>query len=198
MNFWQRLHNLFIHVWFSCWTQIWIRPKSNRLVQEYFPGAPSIEELNNNISLVLLNSHVSTNQPLPLTPNMIEIGGYHVTAPKKLPKDLQEFLDNAVQGVLYFSMGSNMKAKGLPEIKRNAIVKAFAKVKENVLVKWEDDVLPGMSSNIKIVKWLPQQDVLGKDQYVQSKEEVVLKAQSTQVLNHTIIRYTRCVTKVTH
>lgn len=162
MNFWQRCYNLFLHVWISCFVQLWAVPETNRLLQQYFPGAPSISELNNNVSLLLLNGHVSTNQPLPLTPNMIEIGGYHVTPPKKLPKELQEFLDNATEGVIYFCMGSNLRSKNLPEDKRKALLKAFSKVKEKVLWKWEDDFLPGQSANIKVAKWLPQQDILGQ------------------------------------
>lgn len=59
-------------------------------------------------------------------------------------------------------MGSNLKSQNLPIEKREAILKAFSKRKEKVLWKWEDDVLPGQPPNVKLGKWLPQQDILGK------------------------------------
>lgn len=37
----------------------------------------------------------------------------------------------------------------------------FAKLEENVLWKFEAD-LPNIPKNVKISKWLPQSDILGK------------------------------------
>ncbi|KAJ8954683.1 hypothetical protein NQ318_011375 [Aromia moschata] len=91
---------------------------------------------------------------VPLVPSMIEIGGFHVAPPKKLPKDLQDYLDNASEGVIYFSLGSNLKKK------RDMLLRVFSKLKEKVLWKWEDDILPGQPPNVKLGKWFPQQDIL--------------------------------------
>ncbi|KAJ8980272.1 hypothetical protein NQ317_005130 [Molorchus minor] len=97
---------------------------------------------------------------LPLVPNMIEIGGYHVKPPKKLPKDLQEYLDSAKEGVVYFSMGSNLKSKDMPPERKDMFLNIFRKLKQKVLWKFEDENLPGQPTNVKIEKWLPQQDIL--------------------------------------
>ncbi|KAJ8917748.1 hypothetical protein NQ315_005199 [Exocentrus adspersus] len=125
-----------------------------------FQIPPDLNDALYNVSLVLLNSHESIFAPQPHVPCMVEIGGFHVQQPKKLPEDLQKFLDNAKEGVIYFSMGSNLKSKNLPVEKREAILKAFSKRREKVLWKWEDDVLPGQPANVKLGKWLPQQDIL--------------------------------------
>lgn len=58
-------------------------------------------------------------------------------------------------------MGSNLRSADLPLEKRNGILKTFAKLKEKVLWKWEEDELPGRPENVKLGKWLPQQDILG-------------------------------------
>lgn len=58
-------------------------------------------------------------------------------------------------------MGSHLKSAQLPEEKKRAILRAFAKLKQNVLWKFEDDTLEDVPENVKISKWVPQSDVLG-------------------------------------
>jgi glucuronosyltransferase len=45
---------------------------------------------------------------------------------------------------------------------RQAFLTAFSKLKQKVLWKWESDSLPGQPNNVKLGKWLPQSDILGK------------------------------------
>ena len=113
-----------------------------------------------NVSLVLINHHFSTSSIRPFVANMIEIGGIHVDELKELPKDVKEFLDNAIDGVIYFSMGSIIKGIDWPLEKREAFIKVFGKLKQKVLWKYENETLPGNPGNIKIVSWLPQRDIL--------------------------------------
>ena len=161
MTFSERLVNTLCYLLNVAVHGLYLYPKHNSVGAKNIPNAPSIHDVNYNASLILLNSHPSLNQPVPHVPNMIEIGGFHIKPPKKLPQDLQEFLDGAKDGVIYFSMGSNLRSADLPLEKRNGILKTFAKLKEKVLWKWEEDELPGRPENVKLGKWLPQQDILG-------------------------------------
>ncbi|XP_967685.3 UDP-glycosyltransferase UGT5 [Tribolium castaneum] len=161
MTFYERLVNSLLYAFHDLLYHFIVFPQQNQLMKKYIPNAP--EHLNDvlyNSSIVLLNSHPSINQPVPHVPNMIEIGGYHLKRPKKLPQDLQEFLDSAKDGVIYFSMGSNLKSAVLPSDKCDAILKTFAKLKQKILWKWEEDDLPGKPPNVKTAKWLPQQELL--------------------------------------
>jgi len=79
-----------------------------------------------------------------------------------LHQELQKYLDEAPDGVIYFSMGSNLRSTELPESKKNAFLGAFSKLKQQVLWKWESDTLLGQPSNVKLGKWLPQSDILGE------------------------------------
>jgi glucuronosyltransferase len=79
-----------------------------------------------------------------------------------LQQEFQKYLDEAADGVIYFSMGSNLQSHLMPESKRNAFLGAFSKLKQHVLWKWESDTLPGQASNVKFGKWLPQTDILGE------------------------------------
>lgn len=113
-----------------------------------------------NISLVLINHHFSTSSIRPFVANMIEIGGIHVSLPKALPIEIQDFLDSAKEGVILFSMGSIIKGKDWPVEQREAFVNAFGKLKQKVLWKYENDTLPKNPGNVMISAWIPQRDVL--------------------------------------
>ena len=79
-----------------------------------------------------------------------------------LRQDLQKYLDEAPDGVIYFSMGSDLSSTSMAESKRNAFLGAFSKLTQHVLWKWESDTLPGQPSNVKLGKRLPQSDNLGE------------------------------------
>ncbi|KAJ4429918.1 hypothetical protein ANN_22122 [Periplaneta americana] len=96
--------------------------------------------------------------------------------------DLQDFLDGALEGVIYFSLGTNVRSDRMTEEKRQIFLDAFSELPQfRVLWKWESDELPGQPSNVKVAKWLPQQDVLSHPNIklfiyqggLQSTEEVI-------------------------
>jgi glucuronosyltransferase len=59
-------------------------------------------------------------------------------------------------------MGSAVYSSDMPEIKLKAFLEAFSELKQRILWKWEKDSLPGKPQNVKIGKWFPQTDILGK------------------------------------
>jgi UDP:flavonoid glycosyltransferase YjiC (YdhE family) len=77
-------------------------------------------------------------------------------------QDIQKYIEEAAEGVIFFSMGSNLKSSDLPDKKLRGILEAFSKLKQRVLWKWEGENLPGKPSNVMVAKWLPQSDILGK------------------------------------
>lgn len=74
---------------------------------------------------------------------------------------MQNILDMSKSGVILFSFGSNIRSKDIGENKIRAIVKTLSKLAQTVIWKFEEDNLPGLSKNVHIRKWLPQNDVLG-------------------------------------
>lgn len=91
---------------------------------------------------------------------MIEVGGIHVEPPKPLPNDIQSFLDSASDGAILFTMGSIILGRNWEVKKREAFVKAFGKLKQKVLWKYENETLPNKPENVMICPWIPQRDVL--------------------------------------
>ncbi|XP_066259819.1 UDP-glycosyltransferase UGT5-like [Euwallacea similis] len=155
----ERTINLAVAIMNYSLMQLFFLRYQEKSLQDVYPGSPSIYELYDRVALILLNSHSSINEAVPLVPNMIEIGGYFIDPPKKLPKDLQEFMDGAKEGVIYFSLGSNAKSKDMTQEKKNIFLNIFGKLKQKVIWKFEEK-LPNMPSNVLIKDWYPQKDIL--------------------------------------
>ncbi|KAL0860423.1 hypothetical protein ABMA27_009815 [Loxostege sticticalis] len=121
---------------------------------------PPLQELKNNVDMLFLNTYPAWERNRPVPPNVLFVGGLHTKPEKELPKDLKTYLDSSKHGVIYISFGTNVEPALLPPHKIQAIINAVSKTPYDVLWKWNQDELPGRTSNIKISKWLPQSDLL--------------------------------------
>lgn len=45
---------------------------------------------------------------------------------------------------------------------RKVLVQVFGSLKQRVLWKWDKDTMEDLPPNVRLGKWLPQQDILGK------------------------------------
>lgn len=55
--------------------------------RKYFgPDVPDADSVMRNTSLLFVNGHYTVDQPKPLLPNFIDIGGVHLAQPKPLPE----------------------------------------------------------------------------------------------------------------
>ncbi|XP_055610278.1 UDP-glycosyltransferase UGT5-like [Uranotaenia lowii] len=161
MTFWERFVNTALWNIDSFYYRNIFLPSQQEMYASFFPNASqSLAEVMKSTSLVLLNQHFSLSYPHPYAPNMIEVGGIQMKEPKALPEDLESFIQNSKNGVIYFSMGSMLKGSNFPEEKRNAFINAFARLKQNVLWKYENVSLPNKPENVQIRKWMPQNDIL--------------------------------------
>ena len=94
MNFGQRLVNTAFDIiaslyliprWMGGWEDIY-----KKYVGQ---DCPSIEEINANVSLILMNSYFSLTHPRPNLPDNVEVGGMHCRPAKPLPKVTNQLLD---------------------------------------------------------------------------------------------------------
>ncbi|XP_047000814.1 UDP-glucosyltransferase 2-like [Schistocerca americana] len=160
-SFWERVYSTVMHVYVRAVDWLMSGGYVDQKLREVLGAdTPPLEQIIRNTSLVLINSHWSVDQPVPSVPAFVEVGGLHVEDPKPLPKDLQSFLDNSPQGVIYFSFGSLVQPDDLPEEKFKAILDALASVPQNVLWKVDPAALPHLPRNVRAQKWMPQNDVL--------------------------------------
>lgn len=77
-------------------------------------------------------------------------------------QDIKKFLDESVNGVIYFSMGSIIQGKSFPSDKRKAFLRAFEQIPQRVIWKWEGENMSGKIDKILLKSWAPQRDILGK------------------------------------
>ncbi|XP_075147163.1 UDP-glycosyltransferase UGT5-like [Haematobia irritans] len=158
----QRIVNVLIEAFDRFCFNFIVLPNQEKLYRMQFPKAQiSLDEARKNVSLVLLNDHFTLRSPRPYVPNMIEVGGLHIKqTAEALPEDLQEYLDNAKEGAIYFSMGSNLKSKDLPQDKLKVILETFRSLKMKVLWKFEAENLANQPENLLIRKWFNQSSIL--------------------------------------
>ncbi|CAL4063762.1 unnamed protein product, partial [Meganyctiphanes norvegica] len=156
-----RIKNAFTMIFFA---QFWRRnmvPGIETELAKHFPNLPSLLEIERNQSLVLMNSHPSIGMPYALLPNQVEVGGMHCRPAKILPEEMLDWIEGSGDtGVIYFSLGSVAKGDSVPAKYRALFVEAFRQLKQRVIWKYEQD-LPGLSDNVMLTDWAPQQDILG-------------------------------------
>ncbi|XP_047503002.1 UDP-glycosyltransferase UGT5-like [Penaeus chinensis] len=94
---------------------------------------PAVNEMRLNSSLVILNSVKNLETPVrPYVPGVIHAGGIHCR-----------------------------EARPLPEVRyRRVLVNVFGSLRQRVLWKWDVDSMVDLPPNVRLGKWLPQQDIL--------------------------------------
>lgn len=130
MTFMQRWYNTALSTFDWIIRQLMYLPGQNALAEKHFAHLeplPSIQELQKNVSLILINTHRSMLIPRPSMPGIVHIGGAHIKKPNPLPSHIQQFLDESPNGVIYFSFGTVVKASKLPKEKINAFLGNFSK-----------------------------------------------------------------------
>uniref|UniRef100_A0A0A9WC55 UDP-glucuronosyltransferase 2B31 n=2 Tax=Lygus hesperus TaxID=30085 RepID=A0A0A9WC55_LYGHE len=131
-----------------------------------YPGweeRPPLSELASDMALVLVNSQVSVTYSTPKPPHVKEIGGMTLNVPSELPEDLKSFMDNADEGIVYFSLGSNVNMSIITDGGRKlpGFLGAFKALKQKVLFKWSGSTLPKVNDpKIWIREWFPQRAIL--------------------------------------
>ncbi|VVC25654.1 UDP-glucuronosyl/UDP-glucosyltransferase [Cinara cedri] len=130
--------------------------------RQYFgKNQPDVETIIRNISVVFLNTHSSFDLHKPLAANFKEIGGIHLKPAKPLPADLQEFIESAEHGVIYFNLGSVVRMEDMPIDLQNGIKEGFAGLPQKILWKLESNsTLYNQPKNVYTRKWYPQYDVI--------------------------------------
>ncbi|CAK1540719.1 unnamed protein product [Leptosia nina] len=161
MSFLERLENFLIYLIAKAHNQnIWNQERA--MVEERFGKTIlSVEDID--VAVTLVNTFPDLNGVNPGVPGIIEIGGLHIQGGnKKLPGFIQKFLDEADDGVVIFSFGSQINSTSLSERKQEMFLNAFGKLKQRVLWKYTDSAEAGtyIRKNVLQVKWLPQAELI--------------------------------------
>jgi glucuronosyltransferase len=129
---------------------------------KHFPNSTrSADEHQDVAELMFTNTHPALGFIRPITPNTIQLGSLHLKPPKPIQnQELKDLLDSTNQGVIFMSLGSNVKSRDLSDESKSIFLNVFRKLQYQVLWKFEDDHLNNRSENVMIAKWFPQADLL--------------------------------------
>ena len=154
MTFSERLHNTMLFFEESVFSP----QAADSTWERYLPmeNPPTTFDLFNKAELFLYNYDILMGYPVPLMPNTIQVGGLTVQPPSKLDPDISSFLDTT-DGVILASFGSILRI--FPEMLSWKIYRALGQIKHPVILRYDgpSKVFP---DNIKVMKWLPQNDLL--------------------------------------
>ncbi|XP_017046352.1 UDP-glucosyltransferase 2-like [Drosophila ficusphila] len=139
-----------------------ILPSQLQLFKKFFGySEQKFYELRNKYSVILVNDHFSMGNVRANVPNIIEVGGLHLSEPPE-PSDesLQRFMDEAEHGVIYFSMGLDILVQFLPDNMQQPMMQAFSQLKQRVVWKNELFNMPNKSENVYAIEKAPQRHIL--------------------------------------
>ncbi|XP_011338875.2 UDP-glucuronosyltransferase 2B19 [Ooceraea biroi] len=162
VNIWQRTLNVLYYIADDFLRHYYYLPASQRLAEQYVGHKiRPLHEIEKSINIILVNSHSTFDNGIPLPPNAIEIGGMHAQVQSAIEiNSICEFLDGAANGAIIISLGTNVDWKHVGVDKLKVVVLALTKLKQRILWKLDIDAPVKMSDNVMTVKWLPQNDVL--------------------------------------
>lgn len=146
MTFWQRMYNS-LTFWFKDLTRILCyNRKHEEIMRQAFPNTenwPPIETIKRNVSLIFLNSHITYSTARPFGPNVIEVGGMHIkkTLDPLTPR-IQTFLDEAEDGAIYISFGSQVLFTKLQKFQKDAILNVLSAYPNmRILIKSDEKIV---------------------------------------------------------
>ncbi|XP_012257373.2 UDP-glucosyltransferase 2-like [Athalia rosae] len=162
MNFFERVSNLMTHLGSVILFHYYDRTVSEPIVKKYIDDLPPLNDLYNDMSLVLVNSHTSIHGARLKSPAVIDVAGLHINETVDLPEDLESWMNSAKNGVIYFSLGTMIKPETIGSEKISAICECFAELEDyKVLWKGKMEEMPaGLPPNVKMIQWIPQYAVL--------------------------------------
>ncbi|KAM9009848.1 UDP-glucuronosyltransferase 1A1-like isoform 1-T1 [Ara ararauna] len=129
------------------------------LASEFLRREVTMLQLFSQASIYLMRYDFVFEYPRPIMPNMVYVGGINCKQKQPLSEEFEAIVNaSGEHGIIVFSLGSMVSE--IPLKKAKVIADALGTVPQTVLWRYTGKVPPNMPKNIKLVKWLPQNDLL--------------------------------------
>uniref|UniRef100_A0A8P0TG13 glucuronosyltransferase n=1 Tax=Canis lupus familiaris TaxID=9615 RepID=A0A8P0TG13_CANLF len=159
MSFRERVRNHISHLEEHLFCHYFLKT-ALEVASEILQTAVTPYDLYSHTSIWLLRTDFVFDYPKPVMPNMVFIGGINCQEGKPLPKEFEAYVNaSGEHGIVVFSLGSMVS--DIPEKKAMEIADALGKIPQTVLWRYTGTPPPNLSKNTILVKWLPQNDLLG-------------------------------------
>ena len=165
MNFGERVLNFFLALMYNCMIPFPFT-SDDSLLHEYAPGK-TWEDLTRQSELFLVTRDHMLEYPTVELPNVITVPGITVGPAKPLPADLEEIYKKAEYGVVVVSFGSLFQEASTEVV--DSLFAAFSQLKQIVIMRYVGDIEGARKkapSNVYLLSWLPQNDMLGHEKTV--------------------------------
>ncbi|NWT05312.1 UD11 glucuronosyltransferase, partial [Mionectes macconnelli] len=129
------------------------------LALEFLQRDVTMQELFSKASVMLMRYDFVFEYPRPVMPNMVYVGGINCVQKKPLSEEFEAIVNaSGEHGIVVFSLGSMVSE--IPMKKAMEIADALGTVPQTVLWRYTGPTPPNLPKNVKLVKWLPQNDLL--------------------------------------
>ncbi|KAL9957658.1 hypothetical protein ACROYT_G034581 [Oculina patagonica] len=161
MTFVERTINLGMYVWMRLfWHFALYRPMNALKIKYNIKPERSFQEAAADVELVIFRADFALEYAQPLLPGNVMVGPLNVKDAKPLPPDLEEFVSNSGgHGFIIASFGATV-ASALPKPVVDMLATAFGKLNQQVVWRLKGYIPSFLGKNIKVVDWLPQNDLL--------------------------------------
>ncbi|XP_036622169.1 UDP-glucuronosyltransferase 1A3-like [Trichosurus vulpecula] len=158
MTFPQRVKNILYPLFQKAFCYVIYSPFA-RLASELLQRDMSIVDILSHGSVWLVRTDFVMDYPKPIMPNMVFIGGINCASAKQLTQEFEAYVNaSGEHGVVVFSLGSMISE--IPMTKAMEIAEALGTIPQTVLWRYTGTPPSNLAKNTKLVKWLPQNDLL--------------------------------------
>ncbi len=161
MSFLQRVQNTLSFAMMQVLPRLFI---PNSMISEFAHHKPatSFTEIYAESKMVLVNvDTMCLDYPRVSAPHYQFLSGVGNIPAKPLPPDLETFVGGATDGIVLVSFGSIPAFSKIPHLLLKIFMDAFVAIPQRVIMKYDGEPYPNIPDNIKVLPWLPQNDILG-------------------------------------
>ncbi|XP_044287744.1 UDP-glucuronosyltransferase 1A1-like isoform X4 [Varanus komodoensis] len=158
MTFYQRVKNCLVGL-LEFMTCSFLYSPYETLSKEFLHRDMTVSELYSKASIWLMRYDFVFEYPRPIMPNMVFIGGINCARTSNLTQEFETIVNNSGEhGIVVFSLGSMISE--IPMKKAMEIAEGLGTIPQTVLWRYTGAAIPNLANNTKVVKWLPQNDLL--------------------------------------
>lgn len=140
---------------------LWL-PRSEEIRHSIYPIRRSLEDIYAETNILLVNYDPIFDSAIPILPGVVPVGGLQIEEPIPLSKDLETIFKIPSKGIVYFSIGSNLKSEMLGLKRLRIILDVLGQIPDYTFL-WKFEMSNGdleSPKNVFIRNWFPQNDIL--------------------------------------
>ncbi|KAJ6636848.1 UDP-glucosyltransferase 2 [Pseudolycoriella hygida] len=161
-SFSERTINFSLHMFEYVLWHYYTCPKLTKIIQDTNSFEYLVDFDANDAIVFLTNYDPMVDEAQQLPPSVIGVGGLQIKIPSMLPDELQQIADKASNGLVLFSLGTNVNLQEFGETIFIDILNCFEVFPEYTFF-WKidlDDDNIRIPTNVVVRNWFPQNDVL--------------------------------------